>query len=70
MDTSFAEGGIDITSASVLDVANEVGMLENCADDDGDIVSTGIGVGTGSDAASTIQMMFEEQMYPFGHGWS
>lgn len=66
----MADGGIDISYVSVFNVAVEVGALESCVDGDGGIVSTGIGVGTGSDAASAVQMMLEEQMYPFGQGWS
>lgn len=58
----MADGGIEADSVSVFVDATEVGALENWVADDGDIVSTGIGVGTGSDIASSMQMMLEEQM--------
>ena len=66
----MADGGIEISPVSVFNVAVEVGSLESCADDDGGVVSTGIGVGTGSDSASAVQMILEEQKYPLGQGWS
>lgn len=66
----MADEGIDVSYISVFNVAVEVGALESCVNDDGGIVSTGIGVGNGSDAASAVQMMLEEQIYPLGQGWS
>ena len=69
-DSSLADGDKDIPSSSVFDDAIVVGVLESSANDDGGLVSSGIGVGTGSGVASLMQMMLDEQMYPLGHGWS
>jgi hypothetical protein len=69
-DGSLADGDMDIPASSVFNEAIVVGVLESCDNDDGGLVSSGIGVGTGSDVASFMQMILDEQMYPLGHGWS
>ncbi len=55
---------------SVSSTVFDVGALEKSVHVDGGIVSTVIGVGSGSVVTSAMHIILDEQTYPLGQGWS